>query len=82
MSQKLVQVMLRQATWGLVGSIAMGLSSCTSSSTLREADSLASDAASEDALQVVTTILPVTQFTTAVAGDRAQVTQLLPTSTP
>jgi zinc transport system substrate-binding protein len=29
-------------------------------------------------LQVVTTFVPVTQFTQAVAGDRAQVTQLLP----
>jgi zinc transport system substrate-binding protein len=29
-------------------------------------------------LQVVTTFVPMTQFTQAVAGDRAQVTQLLP----
>jgi zinc transport system substrate-binding protein len=29
-------------------------------------------------LQVVTTFVPITQFTQAVAGDRAQVTQLLP----
>jgi ABC-type Zn uptake system ZnuABC Zn-binding protein ZnuA len=29
---------------------------------------------------VVTTFLPITQFTKAVAGDRAEVTQLLPTN--
>lgn len=34
-----------------------------------------------DALQVVTTFLPITQFTQAVAGDRAQVSQLLPPNT-
>jgi zinc/manganese transport system substrate-binding protein len=37
-------------------------------------------AAPEDPLQVVTTFLPVTQFTNAVAGDRAEVVQLLPTN--
>lgn len=37
--------------------------------------------AAADALQVVTTFLPITQFTKAVAGDRAQVTQLLPPNT-
>jgi zinc transport system substrate-binding protein len=31
-------------------------------------------------LQVVTTFIPITDFTKAVAGDRAQVTQLLPTN--
>jgi hypothetical protein len=35
-------------------------------------------AVATDKLQVVTTFLPITQFTKAVAGDRAQVTQLLP----
>lgn len=34
--------------------------------------------APDDSLEVVTTILPITQFTLAVAGDRAEVTQLLP----
>lgn len=36
--------------------------------------------AATDELQVVTTFLPMTQFTKAVAGDRAEVTQLLPTN--
>ncbi len=31
-------------------------------------------------LQVITTFIPITDFTKAVAGDRAQVTQLLPTN--
>jgi zinc transport system substrate-binding protein len=42
--------------------------------------SLPDAAASEDVLQVVTTFLPITQFTNAVAGDRAEVVQLLPTN--
>lgn len=45
--------------------------------------STGSEAASpvaEPELQVVTTFLPITQFTKAVAGDRAEVTQLLPTN--
>jgi zinc/manganese transport system substrate-binding protein len=36
--------------------------------------------ATTEELQVVTTFLPITQFTKAVAGDRAEVTQLLPTN--
>ncbi|MEM7797273.1 MAG: ABC transporter substrate-binding protein, partial [Cyanobacteria bacterium P01_C01_bin.118] len=64
--------------------IALGLASCTTPPT-SEADSAdATDTevseTSEDSLQVVTTILPITQFTTAVAGDRAEVVQLLPTN--
>ena len=31
-------------------------------------------------LQIMTTFIPITDFTKAVAGDRAQVTQLLPTN--
>jgi zinc transport system substrate-binding protein len=31
-------------------------------------------------LQMITTFIPITDFTKAVAGDRAQVTQLLPTN--
>jgi len=34
----------------------------------------------ETELQVVTTFLPMTQFTRAVVGDRAEVTQLMPTN--
>jgi zinc transport system substrate-binding protein len=62
--------------------IALGLGSCAAPSTTSEAESPESEvaAAPEDPLQVVTTFLPITQFTTAVAGDRAEVVQLLPTN--
>lgn len=54
---------------------AIALQSCAPSAT--------SDSASEAesaGLQVVTTFLPITQFTRAVAGDRAEVQQLLPSN--
>ncbi|MGF1498293.1 MAG: ABC transporter substrate-binding protein, partial [Elainellaceae cyanobacterium] len=65
-----------------VGAIALGLGSCATTPPTSEAESPdATDAdvaaAPEDPLTVVTTFLPMTQFTTAVAGDRAEVTQLL-----
>ena len=49
------------------------LSSCASSPS--EESNAAQDG---DKLQVMTTFVPMTSFTKAVAGDRAQVTQLLP----
>ncbi|NEP18439.1 MAG: zinc ABC transporter solute-binding protein [Leptolyngbya sp. SIO4C1] len=62
--------------------IAFGLGSCATTSPTSETESPEPDgaAAPEETLQVVTTILPITQFTTAVAGDRAEVVQLLPTN--
>ena len=55
------------------------LGGCTTTpTTTSEAEP--SEAATEDALQVVTTFLPITQFTKAVVGDRAEVVQLLPTN--
>lgn len=65
--------------------ISLGLGSCANTAPTSEAESPEATeaevaAASEDALQVVTTILPITQFTNAVAGDRAEVVQLLPTN--
>ncbi|MEM6837580.1 MAG: zinc ABC transporter substrate-binding protein [Cyanobacteria bacterium P01_C01_bin.120] len=62
--------------------IALGLGSCAAPSTTSEAESSESEvtASPEETLQVVTTILPITQFTNAVAGDRAEVVQLLPTN--
>ncbi len=68
--------------------LAWGLGSCAPSPT-STADTTANSnaptsspeaAGSEPELQVVTTFLPITQFTKAVAGDRAEVTQLLPTN--
>ncbi len=68
-----------------VSAIALGLGSCTTPTPTSEAESSdATDAevvaVPDDPLEVVTTFLPMTQFTTAVAGDRAEVTQLLPTN--
>ncbi|MEM6518875.1 MAG: zinc ABC transporter substrate-binding protein [Cyanobacteria bacterium P01_D01_bin.71] len=62
--------------------LALGLGSCAAPSTTSEAESPESEVAAtpEETLQVVTTFLPVTQFTNAVAGDRAEVIQLLPTN--
>lgn len=63
----------------LVAAIALGLSSCASTPTSTdEAEPETSEVADE--LQVVTTFLPMTQFTQAVTGDRAEVIQLLPTN--
>ena len=82
MSQRFSKTTLQRARWIAAVAVTLGLGSCTSPSATSEAGSLTSEAAApEGALQVVTTILPITQFTTAVAGDRAEVTQLLPTNT-
>jgi len=59
---------LRYLGMAIASSLAVGLGSCSPSQTAR----------TPEKLQVVTTFLPITQFTKAVAGDRAQVTQLLP----
>ncbi len=59
------------------------LGGCTTTAptaTSDAADTSEVATASEDSLQVVTTFLPITQFTKAVAGDRAEVLQLLPTN--
>lgn len=54
--------------------VAIGLGSCAAP------DSSDAPPAAAKELQVVTTFVPMTQFTKAVAGDRAEVTQLLPTT--
>ncbi|MDB9496414.1 zinc ABC transporter substrate-binding protein [Spirulina major CS-329] len=76
---------LQRVSLVVVGTIALGLGSCATTAPPRNSES--SDptdadvvASSDDPLQVVTTFLPMTQFTTAVAGDRAAITQLLPTN--
>ena len=82
MSKQNFQTTLQRSAWVALGAIALGLGSCAAPSTTSEAESPESEVAAtpEDALQVVTTFLPVTQFTNAVAGDRAEVVQLLPTN--
>ncbi|ESA37708.1 abc transporter substrate-binding protein [Leptolyngbya sp. Heron Island J] len=56
------------------------LGSCTAPPTTTSEADPAEAVVAEDSLQVVTTFLPITQFTTAVVGDRAEVVQLLPTN--
>lgn len=66
-----------------ISAIAVGLGSCaanTPTATTPQSPVAASPVAQERGIKVVTTFLPITQFTKAVAGDRAQVIQLLPTS--
>ena len=70
----------------LGGIIAVGGCTTTPTSTTdsetAETTSESSETASssEESLMVVTTFLPMTQFTNAVAGDRAEVVQLMPTN--
>ena len=73
---------LQRVSLVAVGAIALSLGSCATTTPSREAESADADVAAtaDEPLQVVTTFLPMTQFTTAVAGDRAEVTQLLPTN--
>lgn len=75
--QRVYHRRVQQLSMMALGAI-VTLGSCTTPSATSEADPAA--AAPEDSLQVVTTFLPITQFTKAVAGDRAEVIQLLPTN--
>lgn len=59
--------------------VALGLGSCAQPGE-QTSGSGSSDGGSGEQLQVVTTFLPMTQFTNAVAGSCAEVTQLLPTN--
>lgn len=72
--------LVRRLSLAAMSAIAVSLGSCAAngpSTDLKSpTQSPTTSAASE--LQVVTTFLPITQFTKAVAGDRADVTQLLP----
>jgi zinc/manganese transport system substrate-binding protein len=74
--------LVRRLSVAVVSAIAVSLSSCAANAPSTNSDSQApsTTAATTDELQVVTTFLPITQFTKAVAGDRAEVTQLLPTN--
>ncbi len=58
----------------MVAAIAFSLGSCTPTTT-----NSSSPQANRKQLQIVTTFIPITDFTKAIAGDRAQVIQLLPT---
>ncbi len=58
--------------------VAIALSSCTAPTVTTSTSGSTAEDLSEGKLQIVTTFLPMTNFTQAVAGDRATVTQLLP----
>jgi zinc/manganese transport system substrate-binding protein len=80
-SERRFQPHLQRVSIVAVGAIALALGSCTTPTPpTSETESSEADVAatSDEPLQVVTTFLPITQFTNAVAGDRAEVTQLLP----
>ncbi|MDX2216854.1 MAG: zinc ABC transporter substrate-binding protein [Oculatellaceae cyanobacterium bins.114] len=69
----------------VASAIAVSSSSCAPTTPVSSSEASQPEASQPDAsptetaeLQVVTTFLPITQFTKAVAGDRAEVTQLLP----
>ena len=74
---------VRRLSVGVLAAIAFGLGSCgaNSPSTSESPQTDASEDTTADELQVVTTFLPMTQFTKAVAGDRADVEQLMPANT-
>ncbi len=72
--------LVRRLSVVVVSAIAVSLGSYQTNAPTTNSDSQAQSttAATTDELQVVTTFLPITQFTKAVAGDRAEVNQLLP----
>jgi zinc/manganese transport system substrate-binding protein len=67
---------LRRCSLLLVSLTAIGLGGCGTGSPIISA----SPSEETQRLKVITTFIPVTNFTKAVAGDRAEVTQLLPTN--
>ncbi|TVQ24685.1 MAG: ABC transporter substrate-binding protein, partial [Leptolyngbya sp. DLM2.Bin15] len=74
------QGLLRRFSFAIASTVVIGLGSCASEPTSVTDEDLAQGDAIEQAddLQVITTFVPITQFTKAVAGDRAEVIQLLP----
>ncbi len=72
-----VDSMMKLTLKGLgAGAIALGLFSCAATTSSGTGD--AGAAGDSEKLQVVTTFLPMTQFTQAVAGSCAEVSQILP----
>ncbi|MEY3299406.1 MAG: hypothetical protein RLZZ597_2666 [Cyanobacteriota bacterium] len=69
----------RQTALWLASSVAIALGSCASTPETSEVGT-ADEAVETVDLTVMTTILPMTQFTNAVVGDRAEVIPLMPTN--
>ncbi len=75
------RVILYRLSVVVVSATAISLGSCSSNAPSTNSGSpQIQSAANRKELQIVTTFIPITDFTKAVAGDRAQVTQLLPTN--
>jgi zinc/manganese transport system substrate-binding protein len=73
--------LVRRLSVAVVSAIALSLGSCaTNAPTTSSGSPQAQSSPSAKRLVVVTTFIPITDFTKAVAGDRAEVTQLLPTN--
>lgn len=73
--------LVRRLSVVVVSAIALSLGSCaTNAPTINSGAQQAQTSPSAKRLVVVTTFIPITDFTKAVAGDRAEVTQLLPTN--
>jgi zinc/manganese transport system substrate-binding protein len=88
-SQRAKRLKSRRSSHGVLSLLtlatvsAVGLGSCTQRSTTSEntpAPQTQATPAAGQQLKVVTTTLPITNFTKAVAGERVQVTYLLPTN--
>ncbi|MEM9217782.1 MAG: zinc ABC transporter substrate-binding protein [Cyanobacteria bacterium P01_F01_bin.150] len=83
----LLKKRLQPLSAALVASLLLGSVSCSSettssnNSTTAESSGALAEVADSEELKVVTTFLPITQFTKAVVGDRAEVTQLIPLGT-
>jgi zinc transport system substrate-binding protein len=82
-NQKITPPSLIHSVSLTIAAVALGLGGCTptspSSTSSDAVDSPTASSPTAAELQVVTTFLPITQFTKAVAGERAEVSQLLPT---
>ncbi|WP_259732353.1 metal ABC transporter solute-binding protein, Zn/Mn family [Synechocystis sp. CS-94] len=68
---------IRKTILFVVSSLAIAITGC--GQAVRETDSPQAETPATD-LIVMTTILPITQFTNAVVGDRAEVIPLMPTN--
>jgi len=73
--------LVRRLSVAVVSAISLSLGSCaTNTPTTSSGSPQAQSSPSAKRLVVVATFIPMTNFTKAVAGDRAEVTQLLPTN--
>lgn len=73
--------LVRRLSVAVVSAIALSLGSCvTSAPTTNSGSPQAQSSPLAKRLVVVTTFIPITDFTKAVAGDRAEVAQLLPSN--